>query len=405
MKCVPGTYRRETAGLVAAIAIASACTNTAGDDVVAPPPADNGASDDGGSTGSSGVSTSSGSGGSGSSSGSSGGGVDGGASSGGSSSGAALVVEAGADGGCPEQGTMVLGAHITVTVSWPSSAAASTGSGPLNIWLVANATATGNGGLQFSGPTSTCGLTLPDLTLNTLGAAAVCAPGLQCPNKVQIQILNSTFQKVARTFLTTGTQTDWNPGGEITTTPVLGLLGLSNAVTASTAWPPACASNCVGSGGSGNDGAFPVSEVQDDDGDGNPGITANPANNSDYSLPPTSITPFQVPPLADQVDIVSRNLIALDAKRTTDCAHGSGTATISLFDNHVVGCHIAKPAGACTSDQVSFLDTNRTVYGPTASSVATSSAPLKGTVTLTELPPGSTCASLCPPNQAGGCSF
>jgi hypothetical protein len=314
-------------------------------------------------------------------------------------------VEAGADGSCPSQSSVVLGAHIAVTVSWPSSAAANTGSGPLDIWLLSNATTTGTGGLQFSGPTSTCGTTLPDLSLNTLGAAAVCAPGMTCPSKVQIQLLNSTFQKVTRTFLTTGSQTSWNPGGSITTMPVLGLLGLSTAVTASTSWPPACASNCLATGSGGDDGAFSASEVSDDDGDGHPGITANPRHDSSYSLPPTSITPFSVPPLADQVYVVSRNLIALSAMRMTDCTHGSGSATLSLFDNHVVGCHIATPSGPCTSDQVSFLDSNRTVYGPTAGSVATTSAPLKGTVKLTELPAGSTCASVCPPNQAGGCSF
>jgi hypothetical protein len=271
--------------------------------------------------------------------------------------------------------------------------------------LLTTVTPTGAGGLQFSGPTSTCATTLPDLNLNTLGAAAVCAPGVTCPSKVQIQILNSTFQKVARTFVTSGSQTSWDPGGTITTTPVLGLLGLGSSVTASAAWPPACASNCLATGSGGNDGAFPASEVQDDDGDGHPGITANPLSNSSYSLPPTSITPFQVPPLADQVYVVSRNLIALSAMRMTDCSHGSGSATISLFDNHVVGCHIAQPAGPCSSDQVSFLDTNRTVYGPTASSVASASAPLRGTVTLTELPQGSTCASACPADMAGGCSF
>jgi hypothetical protein len=356
-----------------------------------------------GSGSSGGVPAGSSSGGAASGSGGSSGAANGGASSGSSSGG--IVVEAGNNGQCPEQATMVMGVHITVTVSWPSSAAASTGSGLLNIWLVSNMTSTGAGELTFSGATSTCGLTLPDLNLNSLGADAVCAPGMTCPTKVQIQIRNSTFQRVTRTFMTGGSQTSWNPGGMITTTPALGLLGLGNTVTPSTSWPPACATNCLASGSGGNDGPFSASEVTDDDGDGHPGITANPLSNSNYSLPPTSITPFQVPPLADQVYIVSRNLIALSAMRMTDCTHGSGTATLSLFDNHVVGCHIANPAAPCTSDQISFLDSNRTIYGPTAGSVATSGAPLMGAVTLTELQAGATCATECPADMAGGCSF
>jgi hypothetical protein len=329
---------------------------------------------------------------SGNPSGSSSGSSDGG---GGSSSG---VVP---DGGCPEQANVVLGVHIMFPVTWPASTASATGTGNAEIWLLTNETATGAGDLVFTGQTLSCGTTLPDIDLNALGAAAVCAPTLTCPSKVQIQILPATFDKITRMFPTNGSQTSWNPGGTLMTAPALGLLGLSATgtyQTPSTAWPAYCASNCTGvtcaagtcSGTMG--GSFAGAAITDDDGDGFPGITANPLSNSTYTLPPTTVSLFSVPPLADQVYIVSRNQLSISGMRKTDCNQGTGTATITLFDNHVVGCHIASPAAACTSAQVSFLDQNRTIYGPNANNVASQSMPIMGTATIKQLPAGSKCS-------------
>ncbi len=293
------------------------------------------------------------------------------------------------DGGCPEQANVVLGVHITFPVTWPASTASATGTGNAEIWLLTNETATGAGDLVFTGQTLSCGTTLPDIDLNAVGAAAVCAAGQTCPSKVQIQILPATFDKITRMFPTSGSQTSWNPGGTLMTAPALGLLGLSATGTyqmASTAWPAYCANNCT------PDGAFMASDITDDDGDGHPGITANPTSNSTYTLPPTTVTLFTQPPLADQVYIVSRNQLSISGMRKTDCNQGTGTATITLFDNHVVGCHIASPAAACTSAQVSFLDQNRTIYGPNANNVASQSMPIMGTATIKQLPAGSKCS-------------
>jgi hypothetical protein len=293
------------------------------------------------------------------------------------------------DGGCPEQANVVLGVHIMFPVTWPASTASATGTGNAEIWLLTNETATGAGDLVFTGQTLSCGTTLPDIDLNALGAAAVCAPGLTCPSKVQIQILPATFDKITRMFPTNGSQTSWNPGGTLMTTPALGLLGLSATGTyqmPSTAWPAYCANNCT------PDGAFTAADITDDDMDGHPGITANPTSNTMYTFPPTTVSLFSVPPLADQVYIVSRNQLSISGMRKTDCNQGTGTATITLFDNHVVGCHIASPAAACTSAQVSFLDQNRTIYGPNANNVASQSMPIMGTATIKQLPAGSKCS-------------
>jgi hypothetical protein len=318
-----------------------------------------------------------------------------------------LVIDASADGGCPSQSMATLGAHITAQVSWPSSVASNAGSGTVNIWLLSKQT----GDLTFSGTAQSCGTTLPDIDLNTAGAAAVCALGKTCGSKVQIQILNSTWDKITQTFPLKGMQSSWNLGGKISTDKSLGLLGLGQSTTYamdSTAWPniPGCTTNCAGvtcSGGKcsgGNGGVFMGSDISDDDGDNKPGITANPLSNSTYSLPPTTVMLFTQPPLADEVYIASRNEIALSATRMTSCTEASGSATISLFDNHVVGCHI-QGGSVCDTNQVSFLDSNRTVYGPQPvpsgcknPCVANSQQPITGTVKIKQLPNNATCADV-----------
>lgn len=93
--------------------------------------------------------------------------------------------------------------------------------------------------------------------------------------------------------------------------------------------------------------------------------------------------------------------------RMTSCTAGTGTAKITLFDNHVVGCHanatstdgdlsFTGPAGACDSSQVNFVDGSRTIYG-TSQSTSTPispSNPVTGTVTVQQLSAGATCAQV-----------
>ena len=404
------------------LAAAAACSSSSGGGggTVTPPGDDGGesGSSSGGATSSSssgGVSSSSSSGGASTSSSSSGGTISttGCSDAGGSVGTNDFVTISPTGGDCPVQCSITLGVHITFPVTWPASTASNQGTGNVDIWLMSNQ----SGNTMFTGTARTCGTTLPVLALNGTGAAAVCAPGMTCPTNVQIAFNDAEWDtKIMRTFSLTGTQTGWNPGDTLTTNPSLGVLGLNATAGSATAtWPPYCASNCypatVPSSGTlctggtctGPDGAYSGSEITDDDGDGFPGITANPLNNSMFSYPPTSVTLFGIPPLADQVYIVTRNQIALSGMRMSSCTQGSGSATISLFDNHVVGCHATAytpvggsqmPAAPCTSAQVSFLDQNRTIYGPNATSVASTSSPITGTVTIQQMAPGATCADV-----------
>ena len=94
-------------------------------------------------------------------------------------------------------------------------------------------------------------------------------------------------------------------------------------------------------------------------------------------------------PAADKVYIVSRNRFSLAGVRT-DCQKGSGKASITLFDNHVVGCHIAG-GSACTSAQVQFLDQSRPVYADSMNNAfSSSSPPNNGTVDVYQFPQGTT---------------
>jgi hypothetical protein len=314
----------------------------------------------------------------------------------------------------------VLGVHINFQVSWPMALASNAGSGPVDIWLLNTAASMGTGGLMLSGTTRSCGTQLPDIDLNGLGQAAVCAPGATCGTKVQIAILPSTFAAITRTFATTGSQSGWGFGSTLDTNPALGLLGLTqsssysafNATTGdpTTAWPSltGCTSGCTPFG------VFPMADNSDDDMDGNPGITSNPKHDTGsapvYTYPPTTTTAFAIPPLADKVFIVSRNAISISGMRMNSCTQGTGNVTVTAFDNHVVGCHATAtstngdlsftgPAGTCDSAQVSFLDDNRTIYGPQpipsgcgSNCIASAAHPITGTAKVVQLAANATCA-------------
>jgi hypothetical protein len=367
---------------------AARCSSSSGGNVVEQEEAGS-ASGSGGSSGGSGSSSGSSGGsssGTASSSGSSGGTTSG--SSGGTSSGVAdgggLEVEAGADGGCPSQSSSTLATKITFQTGWPSSTAGNAGMGEVNILLLTNFTGT----TTLSGSSQSCGLSLPDLDLNETGMLATGGG-----SKILIQVPNATWDKITRTFPVTGTQSGFNPCDTLDTAASVGLLGLTNASgygSDTKAWPPACTAGMCTPAGS-----FTAADLQDDDGDGNPGITALPSTASGYALPPTSDVFAQV---ADQVYIVSRNEITLMGMHTgPGCNQGTGTAVISLFDNHVVGCHVTSlhgTAGPCSDSQVNFLDVNRTIYGydMTAGDVASTAHPIMGTVTTVQIAAGAKCS-------------
>jgi hypothetical protein len=245
-------------------------------------------------------------------------------------------------------------------------------------------------GMTYTGTTRTCRTILPDDTLTAL------AQGVTGGMKIQIAITDSTFDAITRTFPISGTQGP--PGGMYTEQPQLGGLGLVNGsgylnLMMPMAWPPDCAmmgSTCN------SVGSFMASDLQDDDGDGNPGITATPNGTSPYVLPPTALVGGNS---SDKVYIVLRQELQLTGTRSADGKTTTGTAVLSLFDNHVVGCHTTVPAN-CTSDEASFVDMNRTKYTTQANYMQTNppaispSNQVMGTFTSQQISNGAACSDV-----------
>jgi hypothetical protein len=315
----------------------------------------------GGSSGSSGSSGGSGgsSGGSGSSSGGSSGSSGGSGGSSGSSGGSDY------DGGmCMSSTSLTVASNINISVTWPATTAGDSGTGSVHVWLLSKFTANGN---MFTGNSQTCGLSLPDLDLNGLGTIA--AGG----SKVQIQIPASVWSAPSMpTYASTGSQTQWGPPGTFTINPTLALIGLAfpSSVDPTTyAWPSSTWSFPSGT-------TYP-----DSDGDGNPGITASPLNGNGYVLPPTAIGIGGSAATADKVYLATRTQVSLSGNWTS-CSDLSGSADVSNFDNHVVGCHI-NGGSACTTGaantQADFIDQNRTVYAPTSATFVATVLPSTGT--------------------------
>jgi hypothetical protein len=207
-------------------------------------------------------------------------------------------------------------------------------------------------GNSFTGVSQTCGLSLPDLTLNGLGSIA--AGG----GKVLIQIPPTVWAKSSMpTYASTGSQTGWGPPNTFKIDPTLAMIGLKMPASTDAAtfmWPSSSWNFPSGT-------TFP-----DDDTDMNPGITASPANGMGYVLPPTAIGLIGSAPSADQVYLATRTQMTLSGNWTS-CTDLSGSAMVTEFDNHVVGCHI-HGGSTCTTNaantQADFLDQNRTVYTP-----------------------------------------
>jgi hypothetical protein len=303
-----------------------------------------GGSGSGGDQGSSGG-TSSG----GASSGSGGGGTSSGGSGGGASSSSGSTSSGGDGGACAGQSNLTLAANVTIAVTWPATTAGNGGSGNVHIWLLSKFAANGN---ALTGTSQTCGLSLPDLSLNGLGSIA--AGG----SKVQIQIVPGVWAKPSMpTFASTASQTGWGAPNGVKVDPTLAVIGLalpSGADPGGMAWPSSTWSFPSGT-------TFP-----DADGDGNPAITATPLDGNGYVFPPTAVGLGGSAPSADQVYVVSRNLLSLSGTWTS-CTDQSGTADVMKFDNHVVGCHIHGGATCSTggaNTQADFLDQNRTIYKP-----------------------------------------
>jgi hypothetical protein len=394
-------YRKYTLiasqGLVMAVTVGAVarCSSTSGN-VVQMSSGSNGGSGDTSSgssaSGSSSGDTSSGSSASGSSTSgdtSSGSSTSGSSTSGDTSSGSSsgtstneggAPVDAGngmaADGGCLATGSTSV--HVKLAVSWVATSLLQAGSGTTDLWFKSTTTLSGT---TVTSVNKACGVTLPVFTTTSVAGS----------KKIQLLFPNASWDNAKMpTYMVTGTQMGSGSGATQTFPASVTLLGLnpmgstSKYAMASTTWPAPPPANM---------GTFPqfmASEVSDDDGDGNPGMTITPNGASPYSYPPTSIDYDHTQ--ADKLYVVTRTTVALSGTLTS-CFGGSGTATVSQFENHVVGCHDAtgmSSAGKTLSgtncsttsgvgNGPGFLDVNRTIFTPGSATYQSAPVPADAT--------------------------
>jgi hypothetical protein len=223
------------------------------------------------------------------------------------------------------------------------------GSGKVHIW---NKTKLNINGTMVSGDaTQACGTALPEFDLGSLGGVVVGG------TKVQVQIPDAVWDSPAQPkFHSQGTLSSWAIGGAADLEPTVALVGVK-LTDPMMAWPTADQINM---------GMLSL----DHDADGKPGITATSRNDSPYTNPPTAAIGGAK---ADKLYLATRTVVALHGKLTS-CDDISGTANVTMFDNHVIGCHVLN-GNDCTTggtnSQQGFVDSSRTDYKPgTATFVA-----------------------------------
>jgi hypothetical protein len=280
-------------------------------------------------------------------------------------------------GGCPATATTAV--HVKLAVTWPTTTLTNGGSGNVDLWFRSVVTLTGN---MLAADNKACGVTLPDVMTAMLAGS----------EKIQLKFPDAMWDNAAMpTYHATGTQTGMGAGAMQMWTASVTLLGLKatgSYAMASATWPAPPPAN------SGTFPQFTASDLHDDDGDGSPGITLTPNGASPYSWPPTSLDYAHTQ--ADKIFVVTRTTIALTGMLDS-CVGGAGTATVSQFENHVVGCHDATGMSSagnalsgtnCTTTSgvtngPGLVDVNRTIYAP-------GMATYKGV----QVPDGSTCAAV-----------
>jgi hypothetical protein len=313
-----------------------------------------------------GTSSSSGSGGS---SGSSGGGAV--------ADGGNPIVDGG-QGACTKTYPLSVGTLISVAVSWPGTIAVSKGSGTNYIWLLTTYSADSTG--KITGTTNSCGNQPAILTLTDTGDMALGVPSGQT-GQIKPQYPADSWVGTPATAIT-GTLGGTNIGSSFEIDPSLSLFGLkaSDPLSDPTMkWPGSYSALTQSDLTYADGGAYPAG------GPGHPGIRGVFDGTPPYYLSGTSISAGA--PKTDQFWSVTRTQIAMYGL-SKSCTETTGSATISLINNRIVGCELVNDGGACTTDQYGFLDSNTTQYTPGAATFDSKDLSTGATCTdvLTALP-------------------
>jgi hypothetical protein len=239
-------------------------------------------------------------------------------------SGAAVGGSGGTDSGCPAQYTVAT--QIAMDVTWSGTLALNAGSGKVYIWT---RSAFDESAQPATVESMSCGTVLPVITTTAVAGSVMILP--EIPDAAWDSPM---MPKFAGTATRSGSMLSIDSG--------IALIGLT-LQNPNGAWPSA--SSIMG---------------LDQDGDGRAGITAIPRDGGGFSPPPTSLAQTQ---RADKLDLVIRNAMTLMATAEGCPDSYSGSADVSHFDNHVIGCHV-KGGADCTPAEQQFVDEQRTVFIP-----------------------------------------
>jgi len=218
--------------------------------------------------------------------------------------------------------------HIMMAVTWPGTIGTEAGSGTVHVWTRSKFKIDASNAITAIN--SPCGSLIPDIQTTPIAGGG----------KVQAEFPAAVWTSPSMpTYTATGTQTGFDVGSKVTMSPVAVLVGLT-MTDPTAAWP-----------------ALSAVTGADHDGDGKLGITAVPKATGGYAQPPTSLLRTNK---ADKLYIASRTTSGTSGTRVA-CDLQTGPATVTAFDNHVIGCHVAG-GGECTASEYQFVDSNRTVY-------------------------------------------
>jgi hypothetical protein len=233
---------------------------------------------------------------------------------------------------CPTDYTMAT--HIVMNVTWPKTTGpfgvtvVPAGSGKVHVWSRSRFEEDGNTSEILS---KSCGSTLPPIQTSAVAGNEKLLP----------EIPNASWDKPNMPeFPGTSTKT----GNSVVASTGVALVGLTMSNPTAT-WPSRTTIMGV-----------------DHDSDGFAGLAAIPKTTDGFSAVPLDIGREQ---RADRVDLAIRTVMTLNSTVEGCPENYTGTANVSKFENHIIGCHV-KGGGECNDTQKKFVDDNRTVYSVTS---------------------------------------
>lgn len=261
---------------------------------------------------------------------------------------------------CSKTYPLSVGTLITVDVSWLGTAAVagcppkcqnSTTTGTFYIWLLTTYTADSG---KITGTTYTCGNTPAVLTLSQTGDMSLGVPAGQT-GQIKPTYPAASWDGTPGATIT-GTLGGKNVGSSFAIDKSVVLYGLKPSdplSDPSMAWPTSNTALTQSDLTYADGGAYVSMQ-------GHPGIKGTFDGTPPFYLAGTAITPGS--PNANTFYSVTRSEIAMCGS-SVSCTETTGTATVTLLNNRVVGCDLVD-GGPCTTDQFGFLDANTTQYTP-----------------------------------------